>query len=221
MQETKIHIALVDDNPTNRASLTSLLPLSGEIDIVFTATDGKDFLDKMKGHLSSPKVQLVLMDIDMPIMNGIETVKIASERYPSVSFVMLTVFDDDDKIFEAIQAGAVGYLLKEEKVENIINSIIEAVRLGGSPMSSVIARKTLQLLANSQENNRKKEGSDLSDREMKILELMVEGLDYKQTAQKLYVSHHTVRAHIYNIYKKLHVTSKAQAVKLALKKNWF
>jgi DNA-binding CsgD family transcriptional regulator len=102
-----------------------------------------------------------------------------------------------------------------------INGLIEAVRLGGSPMSSVIARKTLQLLANSHQNNLPKEDTDLSDREMEILELTVEGLDYKQTAQKLYVSHHTVRAHIYNIYKKLHVTSKAQAVKLALKKNWF
>jgi DNA-binding NarL/FixJ family response regulator len=219
MQETKIHIALVDDNPINRQSLSAMLPHSGEVEILFTAQHGKDFLEKMKTFNFANRIQLVLMDIDMPTLNGIETVKLASELYPSVSFVMLTIFDDDDNIFEAIKAGAVGYLLKDESVDNIVSSIIETVRLGGSPMSPSIARRTLQLLANPPQN--KKEDTLLSTREMEILERMVEGLDYKETAKKLYLSSHTVRAHIYNIYKKLHVTSKTEAVKMALKKNWF
>jgi DNA-binding NarL/FixJ family response regulator len=219
MQEIKIHIALVDDNSTNRQSLSAMLPHSGEVEILFTAQHGKDFLEKMTTFNFADRTQLVLMDIDMPTMNGIETVKIASALYPSVFFVMLTIFDDDDNIFEAIKAGAVGYLLKDESVDNIVSSIVETVRLGGSPMSPTIARRTLQLLTNPPQG--KKEETTLSSRELEILELMVEGLDYKETSKRLYLSSHTVRAHIYNIYKKLHVTSKTEAVKMALKKNWF
>jgi DNA-binding NarL/FixJ family response regulator len=219
-QEPTIHIALVDDNPMNRQSLAKMLTQTGEINILFTANDGQDFLNKMKSNEYALKTQLVLMDIDMPMLDGIETVRAASELYPSVAYIMLTVFDDDDKIFEAIKAGAVGYLLKDESVEAIISGIIETVRLGGSPMSPRIARRALQLLANPPKEA-KKEATELSAREMQILELMVEGLDYKETAAKLYLSTYTVRAHIYNIYKKLHVCSKAEAVRLAMKKNWF
>jgi DNA-binding NarL/FixJ family response regulator len=220
MEEAKIQIALVDDNQTNRQSLSAMLPHSGEVEILFTAQHGKDFLEKMTSFNFSNRIQLVLMDIDMPTMNGIETIKIASALYPSVSFVILTIFDDDDNIFEAIKAGAVGYLLKDESIDNIVSSIVETVNLGGSPMSPTIARRTLQLLVNPSQTN-KKENTTLSPREMEILELMVDGLDYKETAKKLYLSSHTVRAHIYNIYKKLHVSSKTEAVKIALKKNWF
>ena len=219
-QDLKIRIALVDDNPMNRQTLSEMLPQTDEIEIVFTATNGKDFLDKMAAHSKASTVQLVLMDIDMPVMDGIEAVRAASELYPSVSFIMLTIFDDDDKIFEAIKAGAVGYLLKDESIEAIVSGVIETVRLGGSPMSPRIARRTLQLLA-SPPKNAKKEETTLSKREMEILQHMVEGLDYKETAAKLYLSAYTVRAHIYNIYKKLHVCSKTEAVRMAMKKNWF
>jgi DNA-binding NarL/FixJ family response regulator len=221
MIDTKIYISIVDDNATNRKSLSDMLPRSGEVEILFTAHDGQDFLEKMKHHYLATKLQLVLMDIDMPLMNGIETVKIASELYPSVSYVMLTVLDDDDKIFDAIKAGAVGYLLKEETIDNIVASIVETVRLGGSPMSPTIARRTLQLLANPNKKSQETPQNDLSNREMEILELLVEGLEYKEIAQRLFLSSHTVRTHIYNIYKKLHVTSKSQAVSMALKKRWF
>jgi DNA-binding NarL/FixJ family response regulator len=220
MIDTKIYISIVDDNPTNRKSLTDMLPRSGEVEIIFTAQNGQDFLEKMKKHPQAKKVQLVLMDIDMPIKNGIESVKIASELYPSVSYVMLTVLDDDDKIFDAIKAGAVGYLLKEESIDNIVSSIIETVRLGGSPMSPSIARRTLQLLANPNKSTQSEPQHDLSTRELEILELLVEGLEYKEIAQRLFLSSHTVRTHIYNIYKKLQVTSKSQAVSLALKNQW-
>jgi DNA-binding NarL/FixJ family response regulator len=221
MVDTKIYISIVDDNDINRKSLSNLLPRSGEVEVVFTAHNGEDFLEKMKKHPQSGKVQLVLMDIDMPRMDGIETIKIASDLYPSVFYVMLTILDDDDKIFDAIKAGAVGYLLKEETTDNIVSSIIETVRLGGSPMSPTIARRTLQLLANPNKKNKEAPQNDLSTREMEILELLVEGLEYKEIAERLFLSSHTVRTHIYNIYKKLHVSSKSQAVSLALKKNWF
>jgi DNA-binding NarL/FixJ family response regulator len=220
MRDTTIYISIVDDNATNRKSLTDMLPRSGEVEIIFTAQNGVDFLEKMRKHTQANKVQLVLMDIDMPQMNGIETVKAAAELYPSVSYVMLTVLDDDDKIFEAVKAGAVGYLLKEESIDNIVASIIETVRLGGSPMSPTIARRTLQLLVNPNKSTQAQPQHDLSPREMEILELLVQGLEYKEIANRLFLSGHTVRTHIYNIYKKLHVTSKSQAVSLALKKRW-
>jgi DNA-binding NarL/FixJ family response regulator len=118
-----------------------------------------------------------------------------------------------------LSSPAVGYLLKEESIDNIESSIIETVRLGGSPMSPSIARRSLQLLANPNKSTKSEPQHDLSTRELEILELLVEGLEYKEIAQCLFLSNHTVRTHIYNIYKKLHVTSKSQAVSLALKKN--
>jgi DNA-binding NarL/FixJ family response regulator len=143
--------------------------------------------------------------------------------YPGTRFLMLTVFDDDDKIFDAIRAGAVGYFLKDEKIENIIQGIKDVLDSGGSPMSPRIARKALNLLMNATVDTSKKEEDDsnLSDREKEILKLMVEGHDYKVVAEKLFISPHTVRKHIANIYEKLHVTSKVQAVRLAMKKKWF
>jgi DNA-binding NarL/FixJ family response regulator len=221
MKDTKIYIAIVDDNGVNRKTLSTMLPYSGEVEVVFVASNGQDFLDKMKNSMHASKVQLVLMDIEMPVLDGIETVKIAAEEFPNVAFVMLTVLDDDDKIFEAVKAGAVGYLLKEEGIDNIVASIIETVHLGGSPMSPSIARRALQLLAAPSKPTKAEPQHDLSVREVEILQLLTEGHDYKSIADKLFLSSHTVRTHIYNIYKKLHVSSKSQAVSLALKKNWF
>jgi DNA-binding NarL/FixJ family response regulator len=221
MKDTKIYVALVDDNSVNRKTLSEMLAYSGELVMVFTAVNGEDFIKKMESHPESSKVQLALMDIDMPVLDGIETVKKASKQFPKVSFVMLTVLDDDDKIFEAIVAGAVGYLLKDESVDNIVSSVIETVHLGGSPMSPTIARRALQLLASPNKSPKQSPQEDLSSREIEILQLLTEGYEYKQIAEKLFLSSHTVRTHIYNIYKKLHVSSKSQAVSLALKKNWF
>jgi DNA-binding NarL/FixJ family response regulator len=162
------------------------------------------------------------MDIEMPLKNGIETVREAYALYPQVNFLMLTVFDDDDKIFEAIKAGAIGYLLKEEKTEVILRSIEEIIEFGGAPMSPRIARKTMQLLAKTTPSVSDNSKTDnLSDREMQVLKLLVDGLDYKNIADKLAISPNTIRKHIDNIYKKLHVTSRAQAVTMAVKKRWF
>jgi DNA-binding NarL/FixJ family response regulator len=167
-------------------------------------------------------IHAVLMDIEMPEMNGIKTVEVAAQHYPNTKFIMLTVFDDEDKIFEAIKAGASGYLLKDDTTNKIYESIIEVVDLGGAPMSPGIARKALALLSKVQvpqpELNSIPE--EISQRELEILKWLVNGLDYKAIAEKLFISPHTVRKHIGNIYQKLHVNSKAQAIRLALKKRW-
>ena len=218
-----IRIAIVDDKQPNRATLRERITRTGEIEVLFTAANGEEFLECMKNAKGDALPACVIMDIDMPVMNGIEAVSKASEIYPGTRFLMLTVFDDDDKIFDAIRAGAVGYFLKDEKIENIIQGIKDVLECGGSPMSPRIARKALNLLMNAkvEVNKPEQDDSNLSEREKEILKLMVEGHDYKAVAEKLFISPHTVRKHIANIYEKLHVTSKVQAVRLAIKKKWF
>jgi DNA-binding NarL/FixJ family response regulator len=220
--QDKITIAITDDRKALRQSIAARLMETGRIEILFEADNGEDFLYKMVQRKGFRLPQVVLMDIEMPLKNGIETVREAFVLYPNVNFLMLTVFDDDDKIFEAIKAGAVGYLLKEEKTEAIVRAIEEIIEFGGAPMSPRIARKTMNLLANATPSV-KKEGNteNLSDREMQVLKFLVEGLDYKNIAEKLDISPNTIRKHIDNIYKKLHVTSRAQAVTIAVKKRWF
>jgi DNA-binding NarL/FixJ family response regulator len=214
-----MRIAIVDDKQPNRVSLQEKLSFLKDIEVAFTAANGEDFLQQIK--VQKQDIDVVLMDIDMPIMNGIEAVNTGSSLYPQTKFLMLTVFDDDDKIFEAIKAGAIGYLLKDENVDKIIEALWQIVEYGGSPMSPRIARKALNLLMGSNRNKSTKEATVLSSREMDILKGLVEGLDYKGVAEKLFISPYTVRTHITKIYQKLHVSSKTQAVMLAVKNKWF
>lgn len=215
-----MRIAIVDDKQPNRVSLKEKLGYLNDIEVAFLAANGEDFLAQMK--VEKEPVDVVLMDIDMPIMNGIETVNVASGIYHDTRFLMLTVFDDDEKIFDAIKAGAIGYLLKDENVDRIVDALWEIVEFGGSPMSPRIARKALQLLMGAKVSEAKQtEETVLSAREMDILKGLVEGLDYKGVADKLFISPHTVRTHITKIYQKLHVSSKTQAVMVAVKNKWF
>jgi DNA-binding NarL/FixJ family response regulator len=213
-----IYIAIVDDKQPNRISLAEKLELKSDMAVLFTASNGIHFLEEMKSREAHPDV--VLMDIDMPEMDGVEAVRAGAQLYPSTKFIMLTVFDDDNKVFEAIQAGAIGYLLKDEKTEVIEEAIRQVIEFGGSPMSPRIARKALSLLMNAKVEFPQKQESVLSEREMEILKGLVDGLDYRAVAEKLFISPLTVRTHITNIYRKLHVTSKTQAVKLAIKNRW-
>lgn len=215
-------IAIVDDRPQNLVSLSEKIVFSGEVNVLFTAQNGSEFMEKLTTYTPDQLPQVVLMDIDMPVMNGIDTVRNSRAIYNNIRFIMLTVFDDDDKLFEAIQAGADGYLLKEERVDVILESIREVIDQEGAPMSPRIARKALKLLTASTPPAapEEKAATTLSDREMDILKELVNGLEYRQIADKLFISPHTVRKHIYNIYEKLHVTSKTQVVKLALKNKW-
>ena len=220
--QDKIPIAITDDRKALRQSIVERLVETGRIEMLFEAENGEDFLYKMAQRAGFRLPQVVLMDIEMPLKNGIETVREAFALYPEVNFLMLTVFDDDDKIFEAIKAGAVGYLLKEEKPEVIVRVIEEIIEFGGAPMSPRIARKTMNLLAQATPSvQTDKNTENLSDREMQVLKFLVDGLDYRNIAEKLDISPNTVRKHIDNIYKKLYVTSRAQAVTIAVKKRWF
>lgn len=214
-----IHIAIVDDKQPNRVSLSEKILFYKDIVVDFMAVNGEDFLEQIK--LAKQKPDVILMDIDMPVLNGIDAVNIATEKYPNTKFIMLTVFDDDDKIFDAIKAGAIGYLLKDESIDKIVTSIKEVVEFGGAPMSPRIARKALQLMVEGKVAEKKNEDTVLSEREKDILKGLVQGLDYKGVADLLFISPHTVRTHITNIYKKLHVSSKTQAVMLAVKNKWF
>jgi DNA-binding NarL/FixJ family response regulator len=223
----KIPIAIVDDSIHHRRLLEEQIGYFDDIRVCFTADDGQDFLTQMQRLPPNLHPLVVLMDIEMPEMKGTEAVKQARQIYPEVRFLMLTVFDDDEKIFEAITNGASGYLLKDEKTSTIIEHIRQLVDLGGAPMSPSIARKALDLLsrlggsaATKKEPNAEIPGM-LSKREKEVLELLVGGKDYKAIAEKLFVSNNTVRTHIANIYEKLHVSSKTQVVTMAIQRKWF
>jgi len=220
-----LKIALTDDNRHNRQSLAQQLKFAPDIDVVFQAVNGNDYLAQMKLLPQEQYPDVVLMDIEMPVMNGIDTVRNSKALYPSVKYLMLTVFDDDDKIFEAIRAGANGYLLKDEKPSSIIDHIWQLATLNAAPMSPSIARKTLKLLTQATFPEAAPEAEYtapqlLTERELEVLNLMAAGKDYKQIASVLFLSTHTIRKHIANIYEKLHVTSKIQAINFAQRNKW-
>jgi DNA-binding NarL/FixJ family response regulator len=222
----KIPIAIVDDSTHHRLLLEEQIGYFADISVCFTADDGQDFLDQMLRLPQNRHPLVVLMDIEMPEMKGTDAVKHARRLYPGIKFLMLTVFDDDEKIFEAIRNGASGYLLKDEKTSTIIEHIRQLVDLGGAPMSPSIARKALDLLSRLTPDTTKNEANSeipgmLSKREKEVLELLVGGKDYKAIAEKLFVSNNTIRTHIAHIYEKLHVSSKTQVVTMAIQRKWF
>lgn len=221
-----MNIAIVDDKLYLRNSLKEkLASVENDITVVMEANDGVDFLSKMKSLKNKPDV--VLMDIEMNEMNGIEAVQRAAPLYTNVKFIMLTVIDDEEKIFNAIKAGAHGYLLKEETAQNIIDSIYQVYEDEGAPMSPGIARKAWRWLtslkekpANTTDKISQKETETLSEREKEILKCNMEGKEYAQIAEQLFLSKHTVRQHMKNIYRKLHVSSKVEALQISLKNKW-
>lgn len=220
------YIAIVDDKKTIRAALQARFEETKNYKVLFTAENGKDFLEKMMFARKNISPDVVLMDIDMPVMTGIEAVSKARDIYPNTKFLMLSIFDEDDKIFESIKAGANGYLLKDEPLEKIKDAIRNLLDDAGAPMSPSIARKALDLLMNakvtlSSDKTIKESDYNLTDREKEILKHLVNGLEYKEIAELTQTSPNTIRNHITNIYKKLHVTSKAQAIRMVINKKWF
>lgn len=214
----KINLAFAEDNDFLAKSLTEKLKLFvNQFTLMFRARNGAEMIEYLN---SNDGVQVILMDIEMPVMDGIKATEKISKKFPEIKIIMLTVFDDDDKIFNAIKAGANGYLLKDESVDKIVDGI-NIVLEGGAPMSATIASKTLRLLRNSDLQRTKSEEDDfnLSKREIEILENLKLGLDYQQTAEKLFISPFTVRKHIENIYRKLQVNNKMQAVQKATAHN--
>lgn len=224
-QQPVIHIALAEDNPVNRNTFLQKINQLEHYKIVFVAKNGHDCLEELKGLPLSLLPQVIFMDLEMPELDGIQTIAFAKSLYPQIHFIVLTVFDDDEKIFDAIKAGASGYLLKHENAEMLKESIEHVLKYEGAPMSPAIARKALQLLSRSPKNTTEaKPESNLpaviTEREKEILQQMINGWDAKRIAASLGLSVLTVRKHIANIYEKLHVNSKAQVISLAHKNNW-
>ena len=218
-------MAIDDDKQYLRTSLKEkLASIENDIDIIMEAADGVEFLQFMK--TASPQPDVVLMDIEMNELNGIETIQRAAPLYPSVKFIMLTVFDDDERIFNAIKAGAHGYLLKEESAQNIIDAVYQVYQDEGAPMSPGIARKAWKWLTSlasqpvAEKAFLKNEMEPLSEREKEVLKCSMEGKEYAQIADQLFLSKHTVRQHMKNIYCKLHVSSKIEALQISLKNKW-
>ncbi|MEO8761593.1 MAG: response regulator transcription factor [Bacteroidia bacterium] len=225
-KENMTYIAIVDDKKTIRQALHSRFNELENYEVLFTAENGEDFLQKMMAARKAITPDVVLMDIDMPVMTGIEAVFKAKDIYPQTKYLMLTIFDEDNKIFEAIKAGANGYLLKDEPLEKIKEAIRNLLDDNGAPMSPAIARKALDLLMHAKvvvKGDKAKQADEynLTEREKEILKHLVNGFEYKEIAVFTEISPNTIRNHIANIYKKLHVTSKAQAIRMVINKKWF
>ena len=216
-----ILLGIVDDKLVNRKTIRRNIDGCSDMRIVLEAGNGSDFMEKMQLMPEEERPNVVLMDLDMPVMGGIDAIAVGTIKFPSTRFLVLTVFDDDEKIFEAIQAGASGYLLKDDAATELHQAVREAMIYNGAPMSPAIARKTMSWLKTlSSPVTDTAANSILSEREMDIIRQMVEGHDYKAIAAKLFISPNTVRVHIRKIYEKLHINSKAQAVQIAYKNKW-
>lgn len=216
---TNISLALVDDNYHTRQSLKELLGFNPGLEVSYVTDSGKQFLHWLRDTPELPDI--VLMDVDMPELDGIDTVAIAKTVYPGIKFLMLTVYDDEDLLFRAIKAGASGFLLKDEKIQVIEQHIYNLFKGVDAPMSPSIAQKALSLIHRSplREGGRDEPAPqipfEVSAREVEVLQLLVDGYNYRDIGDKLFISYNTVKKHVANIYEKLHVTSKAQAIKVS------
>ncbi len=212
-----IKIAIVDDNSFLIKATQEKLSFFDDFEIKFTAFDGKNTIEKLdKNH----NVDLILMDIEMPVMNGIEATQIIKNKFPQIKIIMLTIFDNDENIFNAIKAGADGYLLKEVNPKDLHQGILDTLN-GGATMTPSIALKTLKLFRNpiDFQSNQNKEEINLTTREVEVLEQLSKGLKYDAIAENLYLSTGTIRKHVENIYAKLQVHNKLEAIQKAKNNN--
>lgn len=206
-----IRVDIFDDNTVRRDGLRLLLDNSPG----YICTGAFEDCSNLVVHITETQPDVILMDIDMPGMNGIEAVHVIKENFPQLPVMMQTVFDHDDKVFQSILAGATGYLLKKTPPVKLLEAIREIYE-GGAPMTPEIAVKVLKFFREKETRNIKPESS-LTEKEKEILSALVEGLSYKMIADKFTLSYHTVNFHIRNIYHKLHVHSVSEAVAKALK----
>lgn len=203
-----VSVAIVEDNNDIRQALEQIVGMSPGYSLSCSCTSGEEALVKIPQYLPN----VVLMDINLGGINGIEVVRELKPICPDVQFMMCTIYEEDEKIFEALSAGASGYITKKTAPGRMIDAIRELYE-GGAPMSSQIARKVVSAFAArnpvpvSDENLH-----TLSKRELEILEMLSRGLVYKEIAAELFISAETVRKHVYNIYNKLHVSNRVEAV---------
>lgn len=212
-----IKIAVVDDNSFLIKTVQEKLSFFDEFSLKFTANNGVDLIEKLEKNRN---IDLILMDIEMPKMNGIEATNSIKQKYPQIKIIMLTVFDTDENIFNAIKAGADGYLLKEVNPKDLHQGILDTMD-GGATMTPSIAMKTLKLFRNSPsfEQIPDKETYNLTAREIEVLEQVSKGLKYNVIAENLYLSAGTIRKHVENIYTKLQVHNKLEAIQKAKNHN--
>ncbi len=203
-------IALVEDVPDLRRQLVERLAFFPEVAVGMAAASAEELLEGFEAL--TPRPAVVLMDLQLPGMDGIEATRRLCQQYPAVHVIVLTVFEDEDNIFAAIQAGATGYLLKETRAEEIVQAIAD-VQAEGAPLSPLVARKVLRL---TQRDARPAEDFGLTPREREVLVLAADGLSEPRIAEQLFLSPHTVRSHMVNIYGKLHVHTRAEAVRKAV-----
>jgi DNA-binding NarL/FixJ family response regulator len=210
-----LKIAIAEDNSFLAKAVIEKLSFFNDLDFKFKGINGAELIGKLEANHN---IDVILMDIQMPEMDGIIATEIVKSKYPHIKIIMLTVFDDDENIFKAIKAGANGYLLKEIDAENLHKCILEVMN-GGAPMTPSIALKTLNLLRNPIiiDTSDEFEKIKLTSRETEILEHLSKGLNYNEIADNLIISPSTVRKHIENIYKKLQVHNKMEAVLMAQK----
>jgi DNA-binding NarL/FixJ family response regulator len=205
------NILIYDDNEALRISMEALISDHEDLNLLAAKPSAKRVVEDMREF----EPDVILMDIDMPEINGVEAVKLIRKVNEHIPVIMLTVFDDNENIFNAICAGASGYILKRYASEEI-PSAIRDVMSGGAPMTGSVARKVLQMVPVAK--NEERENYDLSKRETELLQLLVNGFSYKMIGFEMNISIDTVRSHIKKIYDKLHVHSATEAVSLAIKK---
>ncbi len=206
----QIRVGIIEDEKEIRESLKFLINGSEGFSCEHTFENAKEALDK----IPNLKLDVVLTDIHLPDKTGIECVTELKPKCPDTQFLMCTSFEDTDSVFKALKAGATGYLTKTTQPSKLLDAIVE-IHKGGSPMSSHIARK---IIASFQETEKNTELEKLSQREQEIIQLLSKGLRYKEIADKIFVSTETVRTHIRNIYQKLQVNSRTDALNKIFKK---
>lgn len=208
MNENKITVSIVEDSRAIRESLHLVINGSAGFECIHVYADAESALE----DLPTREVDVVLMDIKLPVMNGIECMTLLKNKMPDTQFMMCTVYENDDAIFSALESGATGYLLKRTPPAQILEAIRD-LHQGGSPMSSEIARRVVE----GMQGRKMSPGSieTLTDREKEILELLARGFLYKEIATALFISKETVKSHIHNIYDKLHVQSRTEALNKA------
>ena len=208
-----IKIIIAEDISKLALALKEKIEFGVEFKVTDISSNGKELIERLeKNHA----VDVVIMDINMPEMNGIQATKIVANRWPNIKIIMSTIFDDEQNIFDAIMAGASGYMLKDEPPEKVHRSIYEAIE-GGAPMSAMIAKKALNLLRNSKLQQENSEDYKLTKRELEVLEQIAKGLSYDQISNNLFISYGTAKKHVENIYAKMKVHNKIEAIEKARK----
>ena len=203
-------VGIIEDNKKIRQLMQRYLDMQEDMSCLVATESVEEMLDYL---MTYPHPNVLLMDIQLPGMSGIEGMKIIQQKYPDIEIIMLTVYHDSHKIFDSLKAGASGYLLKHTSLPEIKDAI-ELLMQGGAPMSPQIARK---VITHFNDRGQKQQESNLTNREQDIVNGLVDGLSYKLIADRLDISIDTVRAHIRNIYKKLHVNSKAEVIAKSLR----